>query len=63
MANFRINPKVVCRTLLTNLDAYRPLSSKDEERVIRAIESTGVETERVLASLSRNTLQEILKNI
>jgi hypothetical protein len=49
--------------LLANLDAYKPLSATDESRIIHAIETTGISTERVLASLSRNTLKEILKNI
>ena len=63
MANLRINPKAVCRNLLTTLDAYKPLSANDEDKIIRAIESTGITTERVLATLSRNTLKEILKSI
>jgi hypothetical protein len=63
MAHLRINPKAVCRSLLTTLDAYKPLSATDEDRVIHAIKTTGISTERVLAALSRNTLKEILKNI
>ena len=63
MNSLRINPKAVCRTLLQRLDVYKPLSSTDEARLIDAIESTGINPDRVLASLSRNTLKEVLKNI
>ena len=63
MRKFTLHPRAVCRNLLTNLEDYPTLSEKDEQRVIRAIESTGITTERVLAFLSRNTLKEILKNI
>ena len=65
MANLRINPKAVCRNLITRLDGYKPLSAKDEAAIIRAIESSGVPnaTDRMLASLSRNTLNELLNRI
>ena len=63
MAHMRINPKAVCRSLLTRLDAYKPLSATDEYKLATAIKTTGISTERVLASLSRNTIKEILKEI
>jgi len=65
MANFRVSPRAVCRTLLTTLDAYKPLSASDEAKLIDAIENAGVENgvNRMLASLSRNTLNKLLKSI
>ena len=63
MRQLRLNPKAVCRTLLQRLDEYQPLSATDEDRVLRAIESTGINPDRVLASLSKNTLKEVLRNI
>ena len=63
MRKLTLHPRAVCRSLLTTLDGYKDLSAQDEQRIIRAIESTGINTERVLAFLSRNTLKEIMKNI
>jgi len=63
MRNLRLNPRVAVRTLLHRLDAYRPLSPKDEAKVVDAIKSAGIDPDRVIASLSRNTLEEILKSM
>ena len=60
---FRVSPGATARQLLTNLKTYKPLSNDEERRVIHAIESTGIPTDRVLADLSRDTLNAILDNI
>ena len=65
MAKFTLHPRSVARQLLANLEGIKPLSAKDEEAIIHAIERSGVEdaTDRTLAHLSRNTLNEMLKTI
>ena len=63
--HFRIAPGAVCRNLLARLQDIKPLTTDEERRIIRAIESSGVPdaTDRMLASLSRNTLNELLNRI
>jgi hypothetical protein len=65
MHKFRIQPQAVCRTLLGNLDKFKPLTASEEATVLSALKSTGIDscTDRLLAGLSRNTLREILRNI
>ena len=63
MKNFTIHPRAVARQLLASLEDHKTLSPREESRVIHAIESTGVPVDRVLASLSRNTLQALLNEI
>jgi len=63
MQKLRINPGAVARQLLANLKTHKPLTYEEERRVIFAIENAGVEVDRVLASLSRNTIKELLNNI
>ena len=63
MRKIRLHPGAVTRQLLANLKRFDPLTDTEEQRVIDAINATGISTERVLATLSRNTLTEILKNI
>lgn len=62
---FRINPGAVCRQLLQNLKPHKQLTTSEEQSILRAIESSGVPnaTERMLASMSRNTITKILENI
>ena len=62
MRNLRINPGAVARQLLANLKAHKPLTSDEEIRVIFAIENAGVDVDRMLAHLSRNTIKELLNN-
>ena len=64
MAKFTLHPRSVARQLLTNLEGIKPLSAKDEAAIAYAVENhSGVEdaVDRMLASLSRNTLEEFLK--
>jgi len=65
MRKLRVHPGAVARQLLANLKTHKPLTSEEESKIIRAIESTGVEnaTDRMLASLSRNTLNALLNKI
>ena len=65
MKNFRIQPQAVCRTLLANLKAYEPLSDSEEDKIIRAIDTSGVANakERLLANLSRNTVEKLLQSM
>ena len=65
MKQFTLHPGAVARQLLVNLKAYKPLTASEEGRLIAAIENAGVENgvDRMLASLSRNTLNKILKSI
>ena len=64
MRNLRINPASVARQLLANLKTHKPLSQEEERKVISAIERhSGVSVDRVLASLSRNTIEAMLKEI
>ncbi|MBT8448067.1 MAG: hypothetical protein KJO69_00140 [Gammaproteobacteria bacterium] len=62
MKRLRINAGAVCRQLLTNLKTHKPLTSSEERRLIHAIESTNIPnaTDRLLAGLSRNTLEKLL---
>ena len=61
----RIHPGAVCRQLLTNLKIHETLTESEECRLIRAIENSGVEdaTNRLLAHLSRNTINAMLNKI
>ena len=65
MEKFRVQPQAVCRTLLQTLNTYKPLTSSEEQRIISAIENSGVESavERVLANLSRNTVKSLLESM
>ena len=65
MAKLRINPGAVCRQLLTNLKTHKALSEEDERKLIHAIESTMIPhaKDRLLASLSRNTIKSLLNNM
>ena len=65
MANLRIHPGAVCRQLLTNLKTHKTLSFEDERKIIHAIESTMIPhaADRLLASLSRNTIEKLLEEI
>ena len=62
MQKLRVNPGAVARQLLTNLKTHKPLSSDEEHRIIRAIETSGVPNgvDRLLAGLSRNTIEKLL---
>jgi hypothetical protein len=63
--NVRVAPKAVCRQLLTNLNGYEPLSKSEEQRIIAAIQNARVQNgiDRLLAGISRNTLEQILAKI
>lgn len=65
MEKYRIHPGAVCRQLLTNLKTHKPLTASEERRIIHAIEMSGVVngTDRLLAGLSRNTLESLLGEI
>ena len=65
MAKLRINPGAVCRQLLTNLKNHKPLTHEEECRIRFALETSMVPnaTDRLLASLSRNTIKKVLENI
>jgi hypothetical protein len=62
MQHLRIHPGAVCRQLLANLRKHEPLTASEEERIIHAIENAGVPdgVDRLLAGLSRNTLEQLL---
>jgi hypothetical protein len=62
MEKLRIHPGAVCRQLLSNLNRHEPLTASEEDRIIRAIENAGVPNgvDRLLAGLSRNTLEKLL---
>ena len=61
----RINPGAVARQLLANLKTHKALSLEDERKIVHAIESTMIPNakDRLLASLSRNTIQTLLENM
>jgi ketopantoate reductase len=65
MKNFRIQPQAVCRTLLANLKTYEPLTPQEEDKIIRAVKTSGVDqaVERLLANLSRNTVEKLLQSM
>ena len=63
MAKFTLHPRAVARQLLANLEGIKSLSPSEEGKVIDAIENTGIQTERVLASLSKQVLETMLKQI
>ena len=62
MKKLRVNPGAVARQLLTNLKTYKPLTNEEERRIIHAIETSGVPNaaDRLLAGLSRNTIEKLL---
>jgi len=51
--------------LLAHLEETKPLSNTEEREVMRAIESTGIPNgvDRMLASMSANTLKSLLARI
>lgn len=57
---FRVQPQAVCRQLLAQLDSHPHLTKREEAQVLSALEKCGVPTDRVLAALQRNTLQNLL---
>ena len=61
----KVAPAAVCRQLLTHLETHKPLTKGEEARILLALKNSGVPdaSERVLATLSRNTVQEILEQI
>jgi len=62
----RIHPGAVARQLLANLKTHKPLSPTEESRIIDAIENySGVPNgvDRMLASLSRNTIEKLLTEL
>ena len=63
MEKLRINPGAVARTLLHNLDEWKPLSDSEERKLIFAIENSGINVDRMLAHISRNAIKELLDNI
>jgi hypothetical protein len=63
MTKLRINPVCVARTLLHNLKDYAPLTLLEERQIMLAIESTGISADRLLADLSRNTINKLLENL
>ena len=63
MRNLRINPGAVARQLLANLKTHKPLDYEEERRIIDAIQSTGINVDRMLAHLSRNTIKQLIKEM
>jgi len=65
MNRFRIHPQAVCRHLLGRLNKVKPLSASEQKRVLSALKSTGIPsvTDRLIAGMGINTVQEILKKI
>jgi len=65
MRQFRINPRAVCRQLLTNLKTHKPLSKSEEAEILLTLKSCNVPNaaDRIIADLGRGTLKELLKNI
>jgi hypothetical protein len=51
--------------MLANLREHDPLTQKEEERILHAIESAGVQgaAVRLIAQLSANTLRSVLEKI
>ena len=62
MRKLNLHPGAVARQLLVNLKTFKPLTQSEEDRIIEAIENAGVQngTDRMLAHLSRNTLENLL---
>lgn len=65
MNTLRVAPKAVCRQLLNTLETHKPLTRGEEARILLALENSGVQdaTNRMLASLSRNTIENLLGKI
>jgi len=57
----RVAPAAVCRQLITNLDRHKRLNPQEQATVLLALKNTGIEVDRVLADLSRQTAQSLLK--
>ena len=66
MAKIRVNPGAVCRQLLTHLQKnHNKLSNTEEERILFALRNCGVTnaTDRMIASLSRQTIEKLLESM
>ena len=59
----RVHPSAVCRQILTNLDSHKGLTESEQTAILHAIEDTGIVVERVLADLSRQTINVVLSEM
>ena len=61
----RCSPAAVARQLITQLESHKKLSAIEQRVILDALRNSGVPnaTDRLIASLSRDTLTEILKSI
>ena len=59
----RLHPKAVCRSLLADLDKHQRLNPKEQSVILLALQKTGINLDRVLASFSRVAIAEIEKSI
>ena len=61
--SMRVAPKAVCRQMLARLQSHDPLTEAEQRRVIHALNKCGVPdvTDRLIAGLSRNTLELLLE--
>ena len=58
----RVAPAAVCRQLIANLDRHKRLNDSEQSEVLLALQNTGIGVDRILASLTRQTLDSALKS-
>ncbi len=65
LLQFRLAPGAVCRNLLARLQDYKPLAATDNDRIMRAIKSTGITNveDRLAADIARQSVKEILRSL
>ncbi len=63
MKVFRVHPRSVCLNLLTGLDEFETLDSAEQVKVLTALKNTGLDVQRVLADLTRNTIKTVMTQL
>ena len=61
--NVNIHPKSVCRTILANLDSHKRLSKSEQSAVLHALKKADIDPDRVIADLSRNTINLLMQSL
>ena len=59
----RVAPGAVLRTLIANLKNHKRLSNDEQALVLIALKNTDIPVDRILADMSRQTLQTVLSEI
>jgi len=58
-----VHPSAICRQKLAQLDRHKTLSPAEQRQVHSALQKTGIKVERVIASISKNAIKSVLKDM